>query len=74
MMAQIIGMQNAGQTTGEEAGPAGAQPGGVGPPEGSPTGPQELGVTGTGGGNIGTGNVPQPGEGEFSGTISEAAG
>ena len=73
-MAQIIGMQNAGQNAGQEAGPAGAQPGGVGPPEGSPTGPQELGVTGTGGGNIGTGNVPQSGESEFAGTPRAVAG
>jgi len=74
IMAQIIGMQNAGQNTGEEASPAGQQPGGMGPPEGPPGGPQELGATGTGGGNVGTGNVPLPGESEFSGTLSEAAG
>ena len=67
LMAQIIGMQNARQNTGPEAGPLdqGQSPmegdGGV-PPE-----PQDLGVTGTGGGNIGTGNVPQSGEDEFSG-------
>jgi len=33
----------------------------------APEQPQDLGVTGTGGGNIGTGNVPQSGESEFSG-------
>tara|TARA_A100001015_G_scaffold220920_1_gene248609 strand:+ start:410 stop:529 length:120 start_codon:yes stop_codon:yes gene_type:complete len=38
--------------------------GGVG---GTPAEPQELGTTGTGGGNIGTGNVPTPGEDQFSG-------
>ena len=32
-------------------------------------GPQELGTTGTGGGNIGTGDVPLPGEDSFSGTL-----
>ena len=74
IMAHIIGMQNAGQKTGQEAGPAGAQPPGMGPPEGAPPGPQELGATGTGGGNVGTGNVPLPGESGFSGTLSEAAG
>ena len=74
IMAQIIGMQNAGQNTGQEAGPAGAQPAGVGAPEGAPAGPQELGVTGTGGGNIGTGNVPQSGESEFAGTPRAVAG
>jgi len=70
IMAQIIGMQNAGQTNGEEAQSLGQQPsmGGV---QGIPTGPQELGPTGTGGGNIGTGNVPIPGEDSFSGTLRE---
>ena len=68
LMAQIIGMQNnVGQATGAEAGPIdqgqAAMEGGGGVPEQ----PQDLGVTGTGGGNIGTGNVPQSGEDEFSG-------
>ena len=66
IMAQIIGMQNAGQTNGEEAQPGGEQPP-MGGPEGVPQQPQELGATGTGGGNIGTGNVPVAGESEFSG-------
>ena len=67
IMAQIIGMQNAQQTAGEEpsAPSEGEGLGGVGGP---PQQPQELGVTGTGGGNIGTGNVPQSGEDQFSGT------
>jgi len=69
IMAQIIGLQNnAGQTTGPEAGPTGQQPGGMGTPEGVPPDAQGLGATGTGGGNVGTGAVPQPGEAEFSGT------
>ena len=69
LMAQIIGMQNnAGQTTGPEAGPAGEQQGVMGGPEGVPPQGQDLGATGTGGGNIGTGSVPQSGESEFSGT------
>ena len=67
IMAQIIGMQN-GQNTGQEAAAAGEQPGGMGGPEGMPQGPQDIGTTGTGGGNIGTGPVPQSGEAEFSGT------
>ena len=54
MMAQIIGMQNAGQKTGEETQPGGQQPAGMGGAGGVPEGPQELGTTGTGGGNIGT--------------------
>ena len=68
VMAQIIGLQNAGQATGSEAGPDNQQPGVMGTPEGIPAEAQGLGVTGTGGGNIGTGNVPQPGESEFAGT------
>ena len=66
--AQIIGMQNnVGQATGEQADPLSQQPGNVGTPEGTPPEPTDVGVTGTGDGNIGTGNVPQAGEGEFSG-------
>jgi hypothetical protein len=67
LMAQIIGMQNAGQATGAEAGPTGEQPGAMGANEGVPPQGQDLGATGTGGGNIGTGAVPQSGETEFSG-------
>ena len=69
MMAQIIGMQNAGQNTGAEAGPTGQEQGPMGAAGGVPQGPQELGATGTGGGNIGTGSVPQSGENEFAGTV-----
>jgi len=67
MMAQIIGAQNAGQGNGGAAGAAGEQPGAMGGPEGAPQPPTELGATGTGGGNIGTGAVPQAGESEFTG-------
>ena len=67
MMAQIIGMQNAGQATGAEAGPTGQEQAGMAAAGGVPQQPQDLGVTGTGGGNIGTGNVPQSGEDEFAG-------
>ena len=72
IMAQIIGMQNAGQNTGEEAQPTGQQPEAMGGGGGVPQAPQDIGVTGTGGGNIGIGNVPQSGESEFSGTIAAA--
>jgi len=74
VMARIIGLQNAGQGTGQEAQAASEQPGDVGGPEGLPPEGQDVGVTGTGGGNIGTGNVPQSGESEFSGTLREVAG
>ena len=73
IMAQIIGMQN-GQTTSEETPATGEQQGSMGSPEGVPPQPQELGATGTGGGNIGTGTVPQSGEAEFSGTPRAAQG
>ena len=68
MMAQIIGMQNAGQNIGTEAEQAGQGQGPMGGLAGTPAQPQDLGPTGTGGGNIGTGNVPVAGESEFSGT------
>ena len=74
IMAQIIGMQNVGQTTGEEAQPNSEQPGGMGSLAGTPAQPQDLGPTGTGGGNIGIGNVPVAGESEFSGTPRAVAG
>jgi hypothetical protein len=68
MMAQIIGMaNNAGQVPSQEAGPVDQGQAPMGGPEGVSGQPQDLGVTGTGGGNIGTGNVPQSGEDEFSG-------
>jgi hypothetical protein len=67
IMAQIIGAQNVGQGTGGEAVAPDGQQGAMGGPEGASQQPQELGATGTGGGNIGTGTVPQAGESEFSG-------
>ena len=68
MMAQIIGMQNAGQENGNEAEPPGQQPpmGGV---QGTPQEPQGIDSAGTGGGTIGTGVVPKPGETEFTGSV-----
>ena len=73
IMAQIIGMQNnVGQGTGEETTPTGEQQTVMGSPEGTPEQPQELGATGTGGGNIGIGNVPQAGEDQFSGNVGTA--
>ena len=71
IMAQIIGMQNAQQNTGEETQPGSQQPAGMGGLGGTPVEPQDLGVTGTGGGNIGIGDVPVAGEDSFSGTRLE---
>jgi len=68
IMAQIIGMQNVRQNVGSEAELAGGEQGPMGSLAGTPAEPQDLGPTGTGGGNIGTGNVPVAGESEFSGT------
>ena len=67
LMAQIIGAQNVGQGTGGQAVPTDEQQGAMVGPNGAPAQPQELGATGTGGGNIGIGAVPQAGESEFSG-------
>jgi hypothetical protein len=68
LAAQIIGMQNnVGQGTGEQVSPNSEQQGAMGAVEGTPQQPTDVGVTGTGDGNIGTGNVPQAGESEFSG-------
>jgi hypothetical protein len=74
IMAQIIGMQNARQENGEEAQPLGQQQGAMGSMAGTPEQPQDLGVTGTGGGNIGIGNVPVAGESSFSGNVGIPAG
>jgi hypothetical protein len=52
-MAQIIGMQNAGQATSPEAQGVNGQPNNMGGVQGAPQQPQDLGVTGTGNGNIG---------------------
>ena len=74
IMAQIIGMQNAGKTVSEEAIPSGQQPGVMGSVTGAPGQPQNLGDTGTGGGNIGTGSVSQPGEDGFAGAVGSVEG
>jgi hypothetical protein len=74
IMAQIIGMQNAGQTISPEAQSPDGQPNNMGSLQGTPAQPQDLGVTGTGGGNIGIGNVPVAGEDNFSGTLRAAPG
>ena len=74
IMAQIIGMQNnVGQETSSEVSAPGEGEG-MGGLGGTPGVPQELGTTGTGGGNIGTGNVPMPGEDQFSGTARAVEG
>ena len=59
-MAQIIGMQMLDKKQAKKLNPVVNNPG-MGGAGGVPEGPQELGTTGTGGGNIGTGNVPNQG-------------
>ena len=73
IMAQIIGMQNAGQNVSEETQPGGEQSP-MGGPQGTPQQPQDAGPTGNGGGTIGTGNVPAAGETTFAGTPRAVAG
>jgi len=72
IMAQIIGMQNNGQEASAEAQPNSQQQTMAGS-GGVPQQPQDIGVTGTGGGNIGIGNVPQSGEDQFTGTVTPTA-
>jgi hypothetical protein len=72
MMAQIIGLQNAGQNVSSQTQPLSGQPGPMGSPQGTPGQPQDIGPTGTGGGNIGIGDIPPPGTDQFSGTLRAA--
>jgi len=60
--AQIMGMANGNQNNTAAAGGQG-QMGQTGP---IPTGASPTDPTGVGGGNIGTGNIPMPGEAGFS--------
>ena len=62
IFAQIMGMTNGNQ----QAQGNSQQQGGVGPAQGVPPGANPADATGVGGGNIGTGNIPQPGENQFS--------
>jgi hypothetical protein len=51
--------------------PPGAAPPGAGGPQGPPAGAQVQDTQGSGGGTIGTGSVPQPGEQGFSGNTGQ---
>ena len=62
LFAEIMGMTNGNQqTTGTDQ-----QQGGMGPAQGIPPGANPADATGAGGGNIGVGAVPRPGETDFS--------
>mgnify|MGYP006248540847 CR=1 FL=1 len=62
IFAQIMGMVNGTQNNTAAAGGQGQ----MGPAGQAPTGASPTDNTGAGGGNIGTGNVPMPGEAGFS--------
>lgn len=66
--AHIMGLANGNQTNRT---PAGGQ-GQMGSPMSVPAGASPTDPTGAGGGNIGTGNVPMPGETGFSTSASES--
>jgi hypothetical protein len=66
IFAKIMGMTNGNQ----QAQGNNQQQGGMGPNQGVPPGANPADATGVGGGNIGTGNVPQPGEADFSQEIA----
>jgi hypothetical protein len=62
LFAKIMGMTNGNQ----QAQDNNQQQGNMGGPQGVPPGANPADPTGVGGGNIGAGAVPQPGEAEFS--------
>ena len=61
------------RVTSQEAPTAGQQPPNMGTSEGVPSGPSPVDQSGVGGGTIGTGNAPSPGESNFTGNIREAS-
>ena len=58
---------NVGQETSPQTHQGSQQPGGMGGVGGVPAGANPNDAQGTGGGNIGVGNVPQSGESNFTG-------
>jgi len=70
VFAKIMGMTNGNkQTEGTDQ-----QQGGMGPTPGVPAGANPADTTGVGGGNIGVGGVPQPGETSFAQTAGMPQG
>ena len=68
LYAEVLrGLQNAQQGTGQQGGPAGQQPAGMGGSEQLSGGPAPVDNSGVGDGTIGTGNVPASGESGFTG-------
>ena len=73
IFAEILRGLN-GQTTGEEAAAPSEQQPNMGAPEGVPAGANPTDPTGVGGGTIGTGTTPTPGEGGFTGNVTPITG
>ena len=73
IFAEILRGLN-GQATGEEAIASGEQQPNMGAPEGVPAGANPADPTGVGGGTIGTGTTPTPGEGGFTGNVTPITG
>ena len=73
IFAEILRGLN-GQPTGEEAAASGEQQPNMGAPEGVPAGANPTDPTGVGGGTIGTGTTPTPGEGGFTGNVTPITG
>jgi hypothetical protein len=67
IFAEILKGLNVRQETGPQTGQGGQQPGGMAGAGGVPSGANPNDAQGTGGGNIGVGNVPQSGESNFTG-------
>ena len=63
-------MQNDQQGTGQEAAAAGQQPTGMGSTGGVPSGTGPGDASAVGGGGIGVGSAPTPGEAGFTGNIN----
>ena len=61
------------RATSQEASAPGQQSPNMGTPQGVPSGPAPVDQSGVGGGTIGVGNAPTPGESNFTGNLREAS-
>ena len=71
IFAEMLKGLNVEQKNNEQAQSPNKQPNGMGSPTGAPVGANPSDPSGIGGGNIGTGNIPQSGESNFTGTTSQ---
>ena len=74
IFAEMLKGLNVEQKNDEQAKSPNEQSSGMGSPTGAPVGANPNDPSGVGGGNIGTGNIPQSGESNFTGTASEPQG